>query len=225
MMWSKLFHGFTTLKNGWRWSKFIDRNLELLVHMVAVTRRPTQTLITDAALLQYSSTLDGAASAFSNMVAKSISHVRVLSRSTTSGKKTHESVKRVAAVMNKQTGKMARSLVCRCSNASSEAASVAVPAVQEINSDAESPRNATSVRFRADREAVLRFYGGPCAATSLALASPAHSHTLQYEAVGSVVRVLGSGEELKATMCRGPKGFLLPRKLWTPNPRRQPRRW
>ena len=58
---------------------------------------------------------------------------------------------------------------------------------------------------------MLRLYGGPCAATSLALVSPAHSHTLQYEAEDSVVRVLDSGEELKATMCRGPKGFLLAR--------------
>ena len=111
------------------YTEFIDRNVELLVHLVAVTRRPTQTLIKDAVLLQYPSTLDGTASAFSNMVAKSISHVRVLSRSTTSGKKTHESVKRVAAAMNKQIGKMARSLVRRCSNASSEAACVARPAV------------------------------------------------------------------------------------------------
>ena len=98
----KNFHSFTTLKNG---TEFIDRNVELLVHLVAVTRRPTQTLIKDAVLLQYTSTLDGTASAFSNMVAKSISHVRVLSKSTTSGKKTHESVKRVAAIMNKQIGK------------------------------------------------------------------------------------------------------------------------
>ena len=193
------------------YTEFTDRNIELLVHLVAVTRRSTQTLIKDAVLLQYPSTLDGTASAFSNMVAKSIGHVRVLSRSTTSGKKTHESVKRVAAVMNKQIGKMARSLVRRCSNASSEAACVARPAVLEINSDAESPRNATSASLCADREAVLRLYGGPCAATSLALVSPAHSHTLQYEAEDSVVRVLDSGEELKATMCRGSKGFLLAR--------------
>ena len=41
--------------------------------------------------------------------------------------------------------------------------------------------------------------------------SLAHQHHLQYEAVVSVVRVLDSAEELKATMCRGPKGLLLAR--------------
>ena len=48
------------------------------------------------------------ATASTTMVARSIGHVRLLSRSMTSGKKTHESVKRVAAVMQKQNGKMVR---------------------------------------------------------------------------------------------------------------------
>ena len=168
------------------YTKFIDRNVELLVHGVAVSRRPTQTPIKDVVLLHYLSTFEGTASAFSNMVAKSISHVRVLSRSTTSGKKTTDqsNVWRQSFRSKSERWRAVWSAVVPTHSPRPHALKC-----PRSNRSTVMTRHAVMQQLRACAQIVRLF-----STTSSAPVAPAHSHTLQNDAVDSVVRLLDSAQ-------------------------------
>ena len=214
---------------------FVTDHEEFLVRLVALTPRPSTNVIAQAVTTTFCDIAPAKAFQFAMMVARSVSSVRSMRRSVTTGKKLPKAVVRLARLLNGQCktpsiGKEAKSLKRHISDASSgaelqESVCTSAPLVEVSSGDASDDEHCAWVR---NHRSILSAYGvaltsASPSATSLTARSskvdsalvPTAIHETRLEAFltpEGLTRIHADGRCELAIMTPGPRRFAMARR-------------